>query len=229
MSTVSRRHFVLTSAAIVGSSLLPLRRVAAAEPELVPRKLPFPPNDEFGNFEPTITADGNTIYFARFANTGDKRVRGKACDLFVTHRIRQSEEWPGTAGDWTPPERLPDTVNAVDAIDLEPRITADGKTLYFMSTRPGGLGGFDIWVTHKQPNGEWSPAQNLGPNINTAWHDHCFMPLGLPGQDDTAQFISTRPREAGGLPSDDIYVTKMENSAWQPARRYESKVLDSIP
>jgi len=165
--------------------------------ELIPRKLPFPPNDEFGNYEPTITSDGNTIYFARFANTGDKRVRGKGSDIFVTHRIRQSGEWPGTAGD-------------------------------FMSTRTGGLGGYDIWVTHKQPSGEWSPAQNLGPNINTAWHDHCLMPLGLPGQEDAAQFISTRPREAGGQPSNDIYVTKMENGAWQPAQRYESTLLESI-
>ena len=165
--------------------------------ELIPRKLPFPPNDEFGNYEPTITSDGNTIYFARFANTGDKRVRGKGSDIFVTHRIRQSGEWPGTAGD-------------------------------FMSTRTGGLGGYDIWVTHKQPSGGWSPAQNLGPNINSAWHDHCLMPLGLPGQEDTLQFISTRPREAGGQPSNDIYVTKMENGAWRPARRYESTLLDSI-
>jgi hypothetical protein len=228
MSAVSRRRFVLTSAAILGSSLLVPRRTAAAELKLVPRKLPFPPNDEFGNFEPTITSDGNTIYFARFANTGDKRVRGKGSDLFVTHRIHQSGEWPGTAGDWTPPERLPDTVNAVDAIDLEPRITPDGKTLYFMSTRAGGLGGYDIWMTNRQPNGEWSPAQNLGPNINSASHDHCLMPLGLPGQEDTAQFISMRPREPGGQPSNDIYVTKLENGVWQPARRYESTLLDSI-
>jgi len=230
MNTVSRRRFLLTSATVLGSSLIApsARRAAAAERDLVPRKLPFPPNDEFGNYEPTITSDGNTIYFARFANTGDKRVQGKGSDIFVTHRIRQGGEWPGTAGDWTPPERLPDTVNAADAVDQEPRITPDGKTLYFMSSRPGGLGGSDIWVTHKQPNGEWSPAQNLGPNVNTAGRDHCFMPLGLPGQEDTAQFISARSREAGGQPSDDIYVTKMENGAWQPARRYESKVLDSI-
>ena len=202
--------------------------MSAADKELIPRKLPFPPNDEFGNYEPTITSNGNTIYFARFANTGDTRVRGKGSDIFVTHRIRQSGEWPGTAGDWTPPERLPDTVNAVNAVDQEPRITADGQTLYFMSNRPGGLGGFDIWTAHKQPNGEWSPAQNLGPNINTADHDHCFMPLGLPGQDDTTQFISTRPRNAHGQSSGDIYVTKMENGAWQPSRRYESTLLDSI-
>src|SRR5256884_6044679 len=115
MNTVSRRRFLRTSAIVLGSSLGPrvARHTAAAEPELVPRKLPFPPNDEFGNYEPTITTDGNTVYFARFANTGDKRVRGKGSDIFVTHRIRQSREWPGTGGDWTPPERLPDTVNAV--------------------------------------------------------------------------------------------------------------------
>jgi hypothetical protein len=232
MSTVSRRRFIRTSGTVLTAMMAPSvilsGRARGADKELVPRKFPFPPNDEFGNYEPTITSDGKTIYFARFANTGDKRVRGKGSDIFVTHRIRQSGEWPGTAGDWTPPERLPDTVNAVDAVDQEPRITPDGKTLYFMSSRPGGLGGSDIWVTHKQPNGEWSPAQNLGSNINTAGRDHCFMPLGLPGQDDTAQFISARPREAGGQPSDDIYVTKMENGAWQPARRYESKLLDSI-
>jgi WD40-like Beta Propeller Repeat len=232
MNTVSRRQFLWTSGTMVAATMAPSvilpGRARAADQELIPRKLPFPPNDEFGNYEPTITSDGNTIYFARFANTGDKRVRGKGSDIFVTHRIRQSGEWPGTAGDWTPPERLPDTVNAVDAVDQEPRITPDSKTLYFMSTRPSGLGSNDIWVTHKQPNGEWSPAQNLGPNINTPGRDHCFMPLGLPGQDDWAQLISARPREAGGKPSDDIYVTKMENGAWQPARRYESKLLDSI-
>ena len=71
--------------------------MSPSDKELIPRKLPFPPNDEFGNYEPTITSDGNTIYFARFANTGDKRVRGKGSDIFVTHRIRQSGEWPGTA------------------------------------------------------------------------------------------------------------------------------------
>jgi WD40-like Beta Propeller Repeat len=83
--------------------------------------LPFPPNDNFGNYEPTISADGNTIYFARFANNGDKRVQG-ASDVFVTHRVHQSGEWPGTPEDWSPPERLPDTVNSAST-DLEPWIT----------------------------------------------------------------------------------------------------------
>src|SRR5436309_8884021 len=232
MSRLSRRQSLGTSGAVVAATVLPSvvvlpGRARAADPVLKPKKLPFPPNDEFGSYEPTITPDGNTIYFARFANNGDKRVLGTTTDLFVTHRIKQTGEWPGTSADWTPPERLPDTVNS-DSMDQEPRITPDGKTLYFMSRRSGGRGNPDIWVTQTQANGQWSPAQNLGPNVNTEFTDHCFMPLGLPGQDDTSVFISVRPREAGGTPSADLYTSKMVNGAWQPSQRYESKLLDSI-
>ncbi|MBK6523344.1 MAG: PD40 domain-containing protein [Sphingobacteriaceae bacterium] len=46
----------------------------------------------------------------------------------------------------------------------KPTIAADGLTLYFASDRPGGYGGIDIYVTHKNPkNGQWSVPENLGP------------------------------------------------------------------
>jgi len=231
MSMLSRRQFLRTSGAVVAAgvapSVLPSRRARAADKELIPKKLPFPPNDEFGSYEPSITPDSNTIYFARFAGSGDKRVLSTTTDLFVTHRVRQSGEWPGTGADWTPPERLPDTVNS-DSMDQEPRIMPDGKTLYFMSRRPGGRGGADIWVSTKQPNGQWTQAQNVGPNVNSEHVDHCFMPLGLPGEDNTSVFISLRPRENGTPSASDVYTSRMENGAWQPAKRYESKLLDSI-
>ena len=231
MKTLSRRQFLRSSGAVAGVALIPAVIVPghahAAGPELVPRKMPYPPNDEFGSYEPTISPDGNTIYFARFAGSGDKRVLGTTTDIFVTHRIRQTGEWPGTKGDWSVPERLPDTVNS-DSIDQEPRITPDGKTLYFMSRRAGGRGGADIYVARKQPSGEWGTAQNLGPNINTEHADHCFMPFDVPGYQDVSVFVSVRPREAGGTPSADVYMTKLENGVWQPAQRYESKLLDSI-
>lgn len=231
MKTLSRRQFLRTSGAVAGAALVPTvvspGRAQPSGPELVPRKMPYPPNDEFGSYEPTITPDGNTIYFARFAGSGDKRVLGTTTDIFVTHRIRQTGEWPGTKGDWSVPERLPDTVNG-DSIDQEPRITPDGKTLYFMSRRAGGRGGADIYVAHKLPSGEWGKAQNLGPNINTEYPDHCFMPFDVPGYQDVSVFVSVRPREAGGTPTPDIYMTKLEKGVWQPAQRYESKLLDSI-
>ena len=94
MNTLSRRHFLRTSGTVLGATMVPSvvfsARARAAEKELIPKKLPFPPNDEFGSYEPTITPDGNTIYFARFAGSGDKRVLGTTTDIFVTHRIRPS-------------------------------------------------------------------------------------------------------------------------------------------
>jgi hypothetical protein len=228
MNTVSRRQFLHTTGTLAGATLLTSISfsgwASAAAPELVPRKLPFPPNDEFGSYEPTITPDGNTIYFARFAGSGDTRVLGTTTDIFVTRRVRQTGEWPGIGADWSPPERLPDTVNSA-FVDQEPRITPDGKTLYFMSKRSKNV---EIWVTHKQDNGEWTEAQNLGPHVNSQYPQHCFMPLGLPGEDDTSVFLSARPREPGATPTADVYTSRMEKGVWQPAQRYESKLLDSI-
>ena len=174
MNSLSRRRFFGSAAAAAATAAswpTVLNKPAhAAAPTLVPRKLPFPPNDNFGNYEPTISADGNTIYFARFANNGVKREKG-ATDIFATHRVRQSGEWPGTAEDWSPAERLPDTVNS-DSADQEPWITPDGQTLYFMSFRPGGLGRSDIWVSEKQPDGQWGQAHPVvGGNINTEYLD----------------------------------------------------------
>jgi len=157
--------------------MIPTRTAYAGAANLAPRKLPFPLNDKFGAYEPTISADGNTIYFARFASNGDTRVKGPT-DIFVTHRIRPGGEWPGTVDDWSPAERLPDTVNS-DSVDQEPWITPDGKTLYFMSSRKArGVGPVGIWVTHKQADGEWSQAQPVsGGNINSENVAHCFTPF----------------------------------------------------
>lgn len=63
------------------------------------------------------------------------------------------------------PKRL--GVSAIGAWDAQPALSPDGTALYFASDRPGGLGGTDIWVTHRSPSGAWSTPENLGPGINT--------------------------------------------------------------
>ena len=92
MNTLSRRQFLRTSGAVAGVVVIPSvvipGRARAAGPELVPRKMPYPPNDEFGSYEPTITPDGNTIYFARFAGSGDKRVLGTTTRSTATPSTR---------------------------------------------------------------------------------------------------------------------------------------------
>jgi hypothetical protein len=231
MDSLSRRRLFGSAAAVaaVTSPTLLTHMAYAAAPSLVPRKLPFPPNDKLGSYEPTISADGNTIYFARFANNGDTRVKGPT-DIFVTHRVRQSGAWPGTAEDWSSPERLPDIVNS-DSVDQEPWITPDGNSLYFMSKRKApGVGPVGIWVSHKQLEGEWGPAQPVpGGNINASEYvTHCFMPFDLPGQLSAMCFVSMRPREPGAPNTTDLYTTRQVDGVWQPAQRYADRLLDSI-
>lgn len=55
-------------------------------------------------------------------------------------------------------------------------LSTDGQVLYFVSDRPGGFGGRDIYRVVKLPNGQWSKALNLGPTINTPYdEDGVFM------------------------------------------------------
>jgi hypothetical protein len=49
-------------------------------------------------------------------------------------------------------------------------ISEDGSQLIFASDRPGGFGGLDIYISHKV-NGDWGPAVNLGPEINTQFNE----------------------------------------------------------
>ncbi|MBK8882817.1 MAG: PD40 domain-containing protein [Bacteroidales bacterium] len=49
-------------------------------------------------------------------------------------------------------------------------ISDDGEELVFASDRPGGFGGLDLYISHKV-NGDWGPAVNLGPEINTQFNE----------------------------------------------------------
>ncbi len=49
----------------------------------------------------------------------------------------------------------------------EPAISSDGNTMYFISDKPKGEGGTDLYVVTKNEKGKWGKAKNLGPEINT--------------------------------------------------------------
>jgi Tol biopolymer transport system component len=60
---------------------------------------------------------------------------------------------------WSEPKSLGDKVNLPKSSELSCSITADGKTLYFSSNRPGGYGGLDIWRS-QLVKGEWNEPMN---------------------------------------------------------------------
>ncbi len=88
-------------------------------------------------------------------------------------------------------------------------VTPDGENMYFVSDRPGGYGGRDIYRIVKLPNGEWSKAQNLGPEINTPYdEDAPFIAV----DNKTLYFSSNGDKSMGGF---DVFVTfRDEMNAW---------------
>lgn len=81
--------------------------------------------------------------------------------------------WDGKT--WTSLQEFGSDINT-KAWESHACLTADGNTIYFVSDRPGGFGGRDIYRCVKLPNGKWSKALNVGPVINTEYdEDGAFM------------------------------------------------------
>ncbi len=89
-------------------------------------------------------------------------------------------------------------------------MTPDGQNLYFVSDRPGGYGGRDIYRIVKLPNGEWSEPQNMGPGINTP-HDEDSPFIAV--NNKTLYFSSNGPKSMGGF---DVFVSFLDedNMKW---------------
>lgn len=63
--------------------------------------------------------------------------------------------------------KLSETVNKVGYKSVQPFVTFDGTKLYFSSNKPGGFGGFDLYVCNIDEQGLTGEPKNLGPTINT--------------------------------------------------------------
>ena len=116
--------------------------------------LPKPINSPNNEGSACLSKDGKTIYFARCECA---TCHGN-CDLYTATR--------GKDGKWSAPKSLGLLVNS-PAWDSQPTLSQNEDTLYFASDRLGGFGLSDIYYTRKLKNGQWSPAENVGPVINT--------------------------------------------------------------
>lgn len=71
---------------------------------------------------------------------------------------------------WSQAVNMSEVVNSVYN-ERQPAISSTGQTLYFVSNRPGGFGGEDIWYSLYQGNGKWGTPINAGPSINTSGNE----------------------------------------------------------
>lgn len=116
--------------------------------------LPPPFNQQANEGGPTLTIDNKHLFYT-ITKPG---AEGANTDIYTSDYIN---------GEWTEVRPIGERVNDPVWWDSQPTISADGKSLYFASNRPGGQGGIDIWVTLLDAYGEWGVPMNLGPTINT--------------------------------------------------------------
>jgi outer membrane protein OmpA-like peptidoglycan-associated protein len=139
-----------------------------------------------------ISQDGTQLVFAA---EGAQRSYGR-WDIYMSFLTPEG---------WSEPVNLGGKINT-EFWESQPCLSPDKRDLYFVSNRPGGFGGSDIYVSHLV-NGRWSEPENLGPEVNTAGdEDSPFMHAdnqtfffgsnGLTGYGDKDLFV--RRKKADG-------------------------------
>ena len=139
-----------------------------------PRNLGVPVNTSGKDTQPSISADGRTLYFASDRNGGKGGL----------------DIWMSTLdddGNWSRPVNLEEINTPGD--ESSPFIHLDGQTLYFASDGWPGMGGFDLFVTRKDSAGKWSTPENLGYPINSKHNEEGII---VNARGDQAYYSSDR-------------------------------------
>lgn len=152
-------------------------------------------NSQFHDGPASISADGNTIYFASASFRDKLFVKDKKNNL----KLGKNNIYMATkSGDtWSNTKSLP--FNSKDFSTSNPSISNDGKTLYFSSDMPASLGGVDIWKVAVNGDGTFGAPENLGSKVNTEGNES-FPFISEDGK--TLSFSSSGRQGLGGL---DIY------------------------
>jgi len=152
-------------------------------------------NSTYPDWDPDISADGLSLYFADYLSP---RPGGHGeWDIYVATRSTLSDPW-------SRPVNIGQIINS-SAIDSCPNISIDGLVFFFTSTRSGGFGGADIWVTRRETqDAEWEPPVNLGPSVNTSSFD-AMQSISSDG--DILYFCSDRPGGSGNV---DLWQVSIE-------------------
>jgi outer membrane protein OmpA-like peptidoglycan-associated protein len=110
---------------------------------------------------------------------------------------------------WSKPESAGGKAINTDFSEIHACFSYDEKSIYFVSDKPtGSIGGFDIYVTRQDEKGNWLPAENLGPTINTPYDEEAVYMH----PDGKTMYFSSKGHKTMG--SYDIFRTVFENGKW---------------
>ncbi len=166
--------------------------------------------------QPSFSSDGKTLYFIRGLKT---RGGAKEGNIFMSTI--------GDDGKFSVPVKLNDNINTPfkeESVFIHP----DNQTLYFSSEGHVGFGGLDIYMSKRQPNGDWGPPINLGYPINTVKDENSLL-VGPDGS--IAYFASDRK---GGFGDLDVYYFEMpkdlrpEKITYTKGKIYNAKTKEPL-
>jgi len=169
-------------------------------------------NSEFHDAFAAFTPDKQTAYFTRTQQKNGKMVLNKA-------KVSNLEILKASFidGEWTNLESF--VHNSVEFSNGHPALSADGKTMYFSSDRPGGYGSTDLYMCNWNGSA-WDAPVNLGPMINTPGRE--VMPQI--GFDEKFYFSSDGHPGLGGL---DIFSTTKNGSSWTMPQNLKTPINSS--
>ena len=124
-------------------------------------------NSKYHDGPISISADGNTAYFggdsfreSEFEKDKAKKLKLGRNNIFKS--VKEGDKWGKVVSL---------AFNSTEYSTSNPSLSRDGKTLYFSSDMPGGLGGVDIWKVAVNEDGTYGAPENLGAKVNTAGYE----------------------------------------------------------
>ena len=197
-----------------GNQLFTVAQAGGGNPDFL-----RPDYKEIYNIGPlSYSKDGGLVAFMRNTfTTGSNQIFSDESNMSIYVAFTTED------GDFTDEKPFP--YNQIEYSYAFPNLGFDGSALYFSSNRPGGLGGFDLYVSYFQ-EGKWSKPENLGPEVNTAGNeitpffdgDQLYFAsdfhFGLGGYDNFSATVNngvwSQPQNLGkgiNSPSDDYYLS----------------------
>ena len=197
-----------------GNQLFTVAQAGGGNPDFL-----RPDYKEIYNIGPlSYSKDGGLVAFMRNTfTTGSNQIFSDESNMSIYVAFTTED------GDFTDEKPFP--YNQIEYSYAFPNLGFDGSALYFASNRPGGLGGFDLYVSYFQ-EGKWSKPENLGPEVNTAGNeitpffdgDQLYFAsdfhFGLGGYDNFSATVNngvwSQPQNLGkgiNSPSDDYYLS----------------------
>jgi len=170
-----------------------------------------PVNSKYWETQPSLTADGKTVFFIRGIPGSDRKPKDQ--DIYYS-RLRED-------GRWSIPVKISPRVNTPyqeESVFIHP----DGSSMYFSSNGHPGMGGLDLYVTRRDSGGRWQSPVNLGYPINTYKDENSIL---VSPNGKLAYFASDRE---GGFGDLDLYSFELHESVRPlPTTFARGKVTDA--